>query len=301
MLGIVIAAIVCALVLYRIFGSGPRIGRMLARGDVAAVTALFQRGVDINSKCPMALMIASRNGRAALAGLLIERGALVNPQGERPLIAASIGGHGDVVRLLLEHGAEVNASRFGTALSYAVTHGHTDVADILLQQGADPEARMARMTPLMQASLKGDTKMVALLLHHGADVHACYHAQGSTALAFAARGGHLAVVRRLLDHGAKDNREGLFSASAMSAAKSGGHDAVVRLLEAAAARPRTSSLQVYEPRLWTSTKSGNPVHGAFARTDADFIYVRKEDGSLSKLSKSNLTADDSAYLDNMKR
>ena len=56
------------------------------------------------------------------------------------------------------------------------------------------------------------------------------------------------------------------------------------------------ALTTYEPREWTSTKSGKPVCGSFLRTDAEYIYLKKSDGTLSKLAKSTLTATDEAYL-----
>ena len=52
----------------------------------------------------------------------------------------------------------------------------------------------------------------------------------------------------------------------------------------------------YDQREWTSTKSGQPILAVFVRADTDYIYVKKEDGALSKLSRDNLTPCDETYL-----
>ena len=71
--------------------------------------------------------------------------------------------------------------------------------------------------------------MAQLLLQHGADVMAAA-IDGSTALIFAAEGGHVAVAQLLLQHGA-DVRVALPDGrTALMIARANRHEAVARLL-----------------------------------------------------------------------
>jgi hypothetical protein len=70
------------------------------------------------------------------------------------------------------------------------------------------------------------------------------------------------------------------------------HSEIIR-----AAKPPTE----YESRIWTSTKSGSPIEAVFLRTDATAVYLRKNDGTLVKLAKENLAADDENYLANLEK
>jgi len=76
--------------------------------------------------------------------------------------------------------------------------------EVLLAKGAEVNARNAHgWTPLHIAAAGGDPAVVALLLKHGANVHALSHI-GTTALDnVTTRGGRKAVITLLLAHGAK--------------------------------------------------------------------------------------------------
>jgi ankyrin repeat protein len=83
------------------------------KGDVAAVKALLDKGVDVNSKTEYgatALAYACDKGNLEVVRLLVDRGANVNVRdtfyGEVPLGWAIEKGHVDIIRLLLEKGAE---------------------------------------------------------------------------------------------------------------------------------------------------------------------------------------------------
>ena len=82
------------------------------KGDAAAVKALLDKGVNVNSK--------TRYGATALS-------------------YACDKGHVDVVKLLIERGADVNAADtfYGEVpLGWALSHDHVQVVKLLLDKGA---------------------------------------------------------------------------------------------------------------------------------------------------------------------
>ncbi|MEW6298901.1 MAG: ankyrin repeat domain-containing protein [Thermodesulfobacteriota bacterium] len=97
------------------FAPGPPAAQLIeaaGMGDTAAVRALLDQHVDVNTKNEVfghtALIVAARQGYADTVRLLIERGADVNAQdkyGTTALQWAEKNGHKDVVRLLKEAGA----------------------------------------------------------------------------------------------------------------------------------------------------------------------------------------------------
>src|ERR1044071_4184750 len=83
------------------------------KGDVAAVKAFLDKGVDVNAKTQYgatALSYACDKGHIEVVKLLIERGADVNMKdtfyGEVPLGWALVKGHTEIIKLLLERGAQ---------------------------------------------------------------------------------------------------------------------------------------------------------------------------------------------------
>lgn len=118
-----------------------------------------------------------------------------------------------------------------TALTYACENGHTDVAEVLLSYSAklEHESEGGR-TPLMKACRAGHICTVKFLINKGAMVNRTTTNNDHTPLSLACAGGHQTVVELLLKSGAdpfhrlKDN-----STMLIEAAK-GGHIDVVRLL-----------------------------------------------------------------------
>ena len=82
------------------------------------------------------------------------------------LIDAAWYGFSGKVQTLLDMGVDVNAKdEFGwTALMTAVFHKHKEIANVLIKNGADVNIKNKYgNTALTLATIKGDTKIVALL------------------------------------------------------------------------------------------------------------------------------------------
>jgi ankyrin repeat protein len=83
----------------------------------------------------------------------------------------------------------------------------------------------------MVAATDGHDEIVGLLLERGAAVNAINGVDGTTALMWAANGGWMSVVRRLLAAGARPSIAAGDGWTAVEAARMAGHDDIVKLLE----------------------------------------------------------------------
>lgn len=106
----------------------------------------------------------------------------------------------------LNHGADVDAVPFGlcaTALFAAIANRHRQAAELLLMRGClvdkGDNKTPCHTTPLMHASLSGQTEMVRLLVRNKANVNA-ENSLKQTPLALAAHNGHDECVQLLVDH-----------------------------------------------------------------------------------------------------
>ncbi|NIR44211.1 MAG: tetratricopeptide repeat protein [Gemmatimonadetes bacterium] len=210
------------------------------RGDVRAVAAALDRGMDVDPIDGAPLNWAVRRGHVDMVRLLIERGARVGPD---DLVRAARSGSVELASLLLEHDLDVNAvgGDLGvndTPLFAAAEKGHRAMVEFLLQRGADPLATNgAGTTTLMGAAKAGDTELVSRFLDLGVDVNAGGGGSGRTALLFAAETGNPEVVRLLLETGANARDTTASGVSALYLVAPTGNVEVGELLIAAGADP----------------------------------------------------------------
>ncbi len=87
----------------------------------------------------------------------------------------------------------------------------------------------AHIDPLIDASLKGNTKTVETLIAQGTDVN-IRSPKGATALIMASLAGHKEIVKLLLDRGADVNAKNVRGESALYVAARRGHKEIVQLL-----------------------------------------------------------------------
>jgi ankyrin repeat protein len=178
--------------------------RAAAEGDERLLAALLAAGAPVNA--------VARDDAALRTAL---HRALEGEEDEDEML--EVEGNGDesemqTVRLLLAHKADVNVADAAgrTPLHQAVSRGRHALARLLLSAGADPSHRWKHQTCLHAAVFRQDAKMVAVLLaaacfREGEEGRGLVDAAGRdgwTALGFAARCGHVAMAKLLLEAGA---------------------------------------------------------------------------------------------------
>ena len=129
--------------------------------------------------------------------LLARNPELVNAytgDGFQPLGLACFFGQSDCSEYLVKAGASVNArSRNGlqaAPIQSAAAGGHSRIVKMLLEHGADPNIReQGGYTPLHAAAQNGNEEMIRLLLYNGADL-TLQGDDGKTPLDLAMEAGH---------------------------------------------------------------------------------------------------------------
>jgi ankyrin repeat protein len=229
------------------------------RGDLAAVTALLDGGLQVdtrNAEGRTALMMAATNRHLDVVTFLLERGADFNAlsghrekRGSHVLTWAVGGGDLEIVKLLLDRGAKLNVR--GTTgrspLGQAVIGRFPAMVQLLLDRGADinfpgmeytpgekgEEPRLS--VPLLVAAHEGATEIAELLLKKGAAVDS-EDSHGDSALMFAARTGQRAMVDLLIEKGADVNHQGINGHTALIYGAYNGYVGIVAALLKAGAK-----------------------------------------------------------------
>lgn len=265
-------------------------------GHADAVRMLIDRGASARIGCVLGprgqrtetpLQIAVVRGHTAVAELLMRSQKQARHSSTGTGLAALFReacqrGHLGLVRLLREHGAGIDnahSDRYtrDTPLLAACRRGQVEVVQYLLEAGAKATAASrAGVSPLMNASMAGVPKLIALLLDNGAQdqintadylgwtplLLACRGHQWAAALLlldkgadatlrahddeshddrgplhFSCEAGCTPVVRRILEAGAPANDPAIGVGAPFCAACAGGHIGVVRLLLEHGANP----------------------------------------------------------------
>lgn len=155
----------------------------------------------------MALLLACSTQHESKVNLQRLDLKLVELAAPNALINAAARGDALTVRHELEAGALINAvSPIGTAFSQALKAGHEYISLFLLSLGADTRSGFApdETSALILAASRGQNALVKELLVRGADLEAI-DPDGYTALARAAKNGHLTTLKLLINAGAKVN------------------------------------------------------------------------------------------------
>lgn len=160
-----------------------------------------------------------------------------------------------------------------TCLHYAAARGDTRVVEKMIENGADINSRTTRgETPLLLAAKHGALDTVGYLIRHGAGLKARDGLNGFTALHWAAKRYHPAVVRRLLDAGAQvDARNQRGQTPLWQAARQRwhGNSEVAHILVGADADIAAAANQGNTPLLMAARAGHTPVVGYLLTQGAD--------------------------------
>ena len=171
---------------------------------------------------------ANAGVQVALVDTLVDFGAAAN---EAALLTALAHGYADAARALVRRGARVDHLHAAAGL------GRFDEAARMLPE-ADPQTRHRA---LALAAQHGHVEIVRLLLDHGEDPSRYnppgYHAH-STPLHQAALAGQMAVVRLLVERGARlDLRDTVYHGTPLGWAEYGGRTEIAAFLRQSEAAP----------------------------------------------------------------
>ncbi len=222
--------------------------------DASLVKVLLAAGADVKAKTRLGaltpVMMAARAGDSAVLRLLLDaKGDAVTPNanGTTPLMFAAGAGQPDAVTMLIERGADVNATdatNGQTPLMFAAAQGRVEAVKTLLARKANPNAA-TKVSPIISMGerykAKTEGKGTREITSEGgrSDITAM---GGLTALMFAAREGHLAVVRELIRGGADVNQvSGADSLSPLTMAIVNGRLDIAKLLLDEGAAPNSLS------------------------------------------------------------
>jgi ankyrin repeat protein len=183
----------------------------IAEDQVGALRLLIEHDANVLIKSyRTTLHLAAEHNSIACLWFLVELGIDVEATditGISALHLAAKGGHLEAIRFLLDHKADINAEDNNgmSALLLAIEKGHKEAVICLLEYKANIPIQALHI-----AAAGGHIDIVRLLLDNQADVHAKSESDGTTALHWAFREGHGDIIGCLLEHGAdphaKDNR-----------------------------------------------------------------------------------------------
>ena len=172
-LGVVLVALASA-------ADDTRLADAAMQGDRDAVRSLIQQKADVNAALgdgTTALHWAAYKDDAEMAKMLLEAGASIKATTRvdalTPLLIACKNGNAAIVGLLLQAGSDANSAdeHLTTALMKAAASGNPDAVKSLLNRGADPNAKEGThgQTALMFAAALNRAEAIKALVAKGAD------------------------------------------------------------------------------------------------------------------------------------
>lgn len=186
----------------------------IGNNDLPMVKLLLAAGADANSidaAGDSCLVMAIRGGEQGIVEALLAQGARPDKSDktflQTPLMVAAREGHAGIVRLLLARGARVDAqTRTGPTPAFRLPASNSGSKGEGIVRGGWPERGERDPTPgaktaLLYAAREGHLEVVKLLLEAGASLEKA-DADGVTPLLMAVLNGQIPVAHHLLDRGA---------------------------------------------------------------------------------------------------
>jgi uncharacterized protein len=228
------------------------------RDDLDLAKLLLERKANVEAETRVdsitPLVLASRNGSAAMIDVLLKAGADSNKPTSThvtPLMSAAAAGDVSALKALLDGGADVNAresTNGQTALMFAAWENRPEAIRLLISRGANTgltsfvtlldeprfdddgnpvpkrkgeqsgaSSAMGGMTALLFAARDGNLEAVRALVESGTDVDQVAGSEGSSPMVIAIANGHYTVGKYLLDHGANPRLANLDGLTALYA------------------------------------------------------------------------------------
>ena len=133
-----------------------------------------------------------------------------------------------MIEILMDHGARVpDISKWGARYYFK----HYDTASFLLERGMNPNHMNWReFTLLHDMAHTGDVPKARLLIQHSAEINYVDDEYRSTPLGYAARWGHVEMVKFLLESGADPNKSSAPWSTPLAWARKKGHSEVEGIL-----------------------------------------------------------------------
>ena len=133
-----------------------------------------------------------------------------------------------MLEILLNYGARVpDISKWGARYYFK----HYNIAEFLLDNGMNPNHMNWReFTLLHDMAHTGDVPKARLLIEHGADINCIDDEYRSTPLGYAARWGHVEMVKLLLASGADPDKSGASWSTPLAWARKKGQTQVEKIL-----------------------------------------------------------------------
>lgn len=181
-------------------GSAEMIDRLLTtEADVNAVTG--------TGATP--LMVAALSGSVEAIDVLVERGAFLNSRetanGQTALMFAAWENRPAAIQVLVRHGAHVGLTSFVTSMIELRLDEYGNPVPQRRRRVPGGNSVMGGMTALLFAARDGHQAAVRALLDVGADADQVSGGDGSSPMVIAIANGHYTVAQMLLDHGADPN------------------------------------------------------------------------------------------------
>lgn len=182
-------------------------------GDFNKVVAIFNDGIDLNSKISdndeTALMIAVQQGRYEIVKFLLEKNVdleAVDDFEQTALMFSTMIEDERIFDLLFENSADVTAENqeFSSVLMYAANIVSEAILEKILKQGVLVDRVNEKGENALEWAVRGAKKTanVELLLDYGADLYQRHKSTGHTPFMNAAAHGSLATLKMLLERGA---------------------------------------------------------------------------------------------------
>ena len=181
-------------------GSAEMVDRLLTtEADVNAVTA--------TGATP--LMAAALSGSVEAIDVLVERGAFLNSRetenGQTALMFAAWENRPEAIRALVRLGAHVGLTSLVTSMIESRLDEYGNPVPQRRRRVPGGNSVMGGMTALLFAARDGHQAAVRALLDVGADADQASGGDGSSPMVIAIANGHYTVAQMLLDHGADPN------------------------------------------------------------------------------------------------